>query len=364
MKGISFFPAKAQPASTVLESENNHSFATKQFLPFSTSTVNGQLSPGNVDFYTFLGLDAGELFDVKVNSNTFDPLLGLLNDSGQIQLINDDRSDFNVLPEVTGIVPTSGNLTFGVSGLRDTNLVGEHFESGSYTLSLKTFPLPQPFTNTTLINGGFETGDFTGWTTLGENSIETSVFGISPTQRKYEAFLSTRGGAFADPIIEQFLGLKTGSLDNLVPLPSGSPPPPAQPAQGTAIQQTFIADAGDILSFDWDFLTNELPPPVGPLLPDFSFISISSPSDSISFLSELADAATFSSLVTSSTQFLRETGFQTFSFTIPTNGTYTLGLGVTNKFDNFTDSGLLVDNVKLEHISVPEPTSLLGVIGI
>ncbi|MEH2239216.1 hypothetical protein [Nostoc sp.] len=366
------FLAKAQAASIVLESENNHSFATRQFLPTGISTVDGQLSPGNVDYYTFPDIDPGKLFDVQVNSNTVDSLLGLLDHSGKIREINDDRSDFSFLPELTGIVPTSGSLNLAVSGLRDTNLAGEHSESGSYTLSLKTFSLPQPSTNTTLINSGFENGDFTGWTTLGKNTIETSVFGSGSTQGKYEALLSTGGGSFAtkpndpnesDPI-EEFLGLQTGSLDNLVPgLPVPPPSPPAQLPHGSAIQQKFTAKAGEILTFDWNFLTNELAGTVvGPSLADFSFVSLNSSDGLISSLSELANAGSFQSLMTSRTQFFQETGFHTFSFTIPTDGTYTLGLGVSNKFDNFTDSGLLVDNVKLEPTSVPEPTAVLGVL--
>lgn len=321
----------------------------------SKKWVDGQLSSGTVDFYTFSNLSPGELFDIQVNSNTVDPLLGLLDSYGKIQLINDDRSNFSVLPELTGIVPPSGSLKLAVSGLRDTNLLGEHSESGSYTLSLKTFPLPQPSTNATLTNGSFETADFSGWTTLGENTIETSAFGSGPTERQYAALLSTGGGSFANPIIEQFLGLKAGSLDNLVPLP---PVPPTQPpTQGSVIKQTFTAKAGDTLIFDWDFLTNELSRTnVAASLPDFSFVSLSSKDGSISFLSELADAS-FSSLVTSPTEFFQETGFQTFSYSIPTDETYTLGIGVSNKFDNFNDSGLLIDNVKLEHISIPQSTS-------
>lgn len=353
------FPLEAQPVSVVVESKKNHSFDSRQFFPSAKIIVGGQIYPGKVDYYDFSGLNAGELFNVEVNSSTVDPLLGLLDDSGKLQLINDDRSDLSILPELTGIVPTSGKLSFGVSGLRDINLAGDHFESGFHTLSLKTFPLPKPSTNATLINGDFESSDFTGWTILGENTIETLDFGSSPTQGTFQALLSTGGTSFANSTIEEFLRLKAGSLDDLVPLPIDPSPTLAlteQPAQGSAIQQTFRAKAGDILTFDWNFFTNELPPALGPSLSDFSFVSISSPSDSINYIEELADATTFPSLVTSSTEFLRETGFDTFSFTIPTTGTYTLGFGVTNKFDNFTDSGLLVDNVKLEPMSFSEPT--------
>jgi len=55
---------------------------------------------------------------------------------------------------------------------------------------------------TTLINGGFETGDLTGWQTIGDASVQTSSFGSGPTQVTYQAVLTkdwvayhTNGGA-------------------------------------------------------------------------------------------------------------------------------------------------------------------------
>jgi hypothetical protein len=154
-----------------------------------------------------------------------------------------------------------------VSGLRDIDLTGNHFESGSYSLSLNTFPFPEPSTNATLINGGFETGDFTGWTTLGETSIETSAFGSGPTQGTSQASLSTEGAAFAGSIIEEFLGLDPGSLDNLGTSLDFLPFPGGVASQGSAIRQTFTANAGDLLTFDWNFLTNE--PSLFPTFNDF-----------------------------------------------------------------------------------------------
>ena len=342
------FLATAQPASAVPESEPNNSFASRQLLPFGTSTVDGQLTNGDLDFFTFSGLDAGNLFTAEITSEALDPLLGLLDDSGNILAINDDKADNSVLSLLTGTVPASGSLNLVGSGLRDINLTGDHFESGSYTLSLETFTLPKPSPNATIINGGLETGDFTGWTTIGETSTETSAFGSGPTEGTFQALLSTGGTTFADSTIEAFLGLEAGSLDNL-----GN----GNATQGSAIRQTFTAEAGDVLTFDWNFLTNEaLPLP----FKDFSFVSITS-------LSELADTTFPSSVSSPTTQFFTETGFKPFSFKIPTTGTYTLGIGVTDTVDNTTDkedniidSGLLVDSVKL--VSVPEPPSMLGVL--
>lgn len=348
-------------------------------------TKNGQLSPGKVDSYTFSGLKPGELFDAKVNANqnVLDPLLGLRNNSGNILEINQDRSDFSILPEITGVVPANGSLNFAVSGSVDTTLAGEHHEYGPYGLSLKTFDIPKVPIKNKLINGGFETGNLTGWTTLGENSIETSAFGITPTQESFQALLSTGGSSFADSIIEQFLGLNSGSLAQLVALPPEGfeLPTDAQRPHASAIQQTFEAKAGDILSFDYNFLTNELPYRVSFSFPDFSFVSISSKENSISSLLKLADASQFpvDSPSLSKIQFFQDSGFHTFSYKIPNDGRYTLGVGVSDAFDRFADSGLLVDNFTIEHVfdpnqastlavqlrttSVPEPTSMLSVLG-
>jgi hypothetical protein len=208
------------------------------------------------------------------------------------------------------------------------------------SISLGVVAAVQP-ASAQLVNGGFETGNFTGWTTTGNASIQTSAFGSGPTEGTFEALLSTGDPTVPDFSLEAFLGLAPGSLDNL-----GN----GNATDGSAIRQTFLAEAGDILTFDWNFLTNEGTPS---FFNDFSFVSLS-------VLSELGD--TTSIFMNSLTPFNQETGFQTFSFTIPTTGTYTLGLGVTDVADNVVDSGLLVDNVKLT--SVPEPTSTLGVLAL
>ncbi|MFS0518390.1 hypothetical protein ACEYW6_27235 [Nostoc sp. UIC 10607] len=337
------------PVYAVSLSKTDNYFTTENTLSSAISSVEGQLENENVDFYNFSNLDTGNLFTVEVDSQSFDPLLGQLDDFGNIIAINDDQSDRNVLPILTGEIPTSGSLNFAVSGLRDIFLRGDHFESGSYTFSLKTFPFPSPSTNVTLANSGFESGNFTGWTTLGSTSIETTTFGSGSTEGNFQALLSTGGATFDGSIIEKFLVLEDNSLNNF----DGE-----EVIKGSAIQQQFTAKSGDILSFDWNFLTNEVLPPV--TFSDFSFVSISSSDNSVSSLLELADVTDTTSEF-SLTDFFQETGFGTFSLKLPTTATYTLGLGVIDVGDNDFDSGLLVDNFKLT--SVPEPTNELGLLG-
>lgn len=200
-----------------------------------------------------------------------------------------------------------------------------------------------------LLNGGFESGDFTGWSTIGETRIERATFGSGPTEGAFQALLSTAGrveepgkpGGNAVPVsdLETFLGLPAGSLDDIR---TGAV------IEGSAIRRTFTARAGDVVSFDWNFLTEEytnLPESAFPPTPDMNdlaFVVITPLSPPVD---RLAD--TFWMFSLSQTAFFSETGFRRFSFTIPTTGTYTLGIGVVDVGDERGLSGLLIDNLLL-----------------
>jgi hypothetical protein len=42
-----------------------------------------------------------------------------------------------------------------------------------------------------VLNGSFETGDFANWISTGQTSVETSDFGVAPTDGTYQAVLET-----------------------------------------------------------------------------------------------------------------------------------------------------------------------------
>ncbi len=195
-----------------------------------------------------------------------------------------------------------------------------------------------------IVNGGFETGDFTGWQTLGTTSTQNAGFGVIPAEGNYQALITNEsllGTGIPTAQVESFLGLTSGTLDSL-----GNGPV----TQGSAIVQAITVSAGERLSFSWDFLTNEFPSSSD--TNDFAFVTLSQ-----NRVFTLAN--TFSPLFTSNTPFTSETGYETFSYTFATQGTYSLGVGVVDVGDTFISSGVLVDNFRLSAAAVPEPRSLI-----
>ncbi len=220
-------------------------------------------------------------------------------------------------------------------------------------ISRANWPIPFSFINYELIshnselsppgeikNSGFELGNFTNWSTLGNTSIQTSDFGKEPSEGNFQALLSTSGSSFSSMALETFLELEPNSLNNFG---NGSL------VYGSALKQTFTANAGQTVSFDWNFLTDQK------ALDDnqhFAFVSINP------FL-ELADNSS-PLLFDSLTPFNLETDWQTFSFQVAETGTYTLALGIMSAGNSLNSSGLLIDSVS----RVPEPSSIFGLMGM
>ena len=197
-----------------------------------------------------------------------------------------------------------------------------------------------------IINLGFETGDFTGWSTIGLTSVLTKDFGIAPLEGNFQGFLSTGVGAVQVGPLESFLGLGAGSLVNLV---SGPPSGGGIPTEGSGIKQTFSVNSGDRIEFAWNFLTNEATLSFGgpSAFNDTSFALVN-----LSY-KELADTnvTTFDASLPI-TGFFQQTGWRTFLSGPLLGGDVTRAFGVVDVRDSIVDSGLLVD-------AVPEPSTLL-----
>jgi hypothetical protein len=195
-----------------------------------------------------------------------------------------------------------------------------------------------------LTNGGFETGNFSGWSTAGATAVIGKLIGptgIAPTQGSKQAGLSTALTNQTDSQLEIFLGLSAGALDGL-----GN----GDAKEGSAIKQTFTANAGEVLSFRWNFLTNEQTPGADARYNDFVFVTLISVNTLANTYSNFINAPFVSG-------FDEQTGFQTFSQVLPSSGNYTLGIGVIDVTDTLGASGLLIDDVRLS--ATPEPGTMI-----
>lgn len=210
--------------------------------------------------------------------------------------------------------------------------------------------------NSSVNNGSFEGsffegGTFENWRTIGDTSIETKDIGIPPSDGEFQALItngsSDAGGSVEESDLSDFLDLPSGSLDALL---SGDA------TEGSGIKQTFNAQAGDILEFDFSFLTNEGTPSSS--FNDSAFFSVGG------FTQELTDTfdSTFSDR--SVERFTQATESQSTKILIQQAGTYELGFGIVDLSDTVVDSGLLIDDVKLTSTGVgPFSTESLTVEG-
>jgi len=159
----------------------------------------------------------------------------------------------------------------------------------------------------TFSNSSFELGNLTGWTTIGGNiSVVGTTNGVVPTQGAFQAFLN-RGNGATDNQVESFLGIPAGGLDALG----------GNATSGSAIKTTFTGTAGQTIAIDWTYRD------IDPGLNDFAFAVLN---NNVQQLATNASAA------------------GKFSRVLPTSGTYTLALGIMNRFDNAATPALYVDN--------------------
>lgn len=213
-----------------------------------------------------------------------------------------------------------------------------------------------------IVNGGFEDAPaFNGWQRVGLTSIQTSGFGINPTQPTQQALIRTgnnppanTGVSLAD--MATFLTVTQAELIAIAP---------GANQNGSAIKQTISVSAGDELTFDWNFVTSEgAGNPQDPAF--FSVKHTNSGATDVFFLADPSDAdPSNGGTVFVNPEFARQTtynGSGPYQFAL--DGDYVLGFGVLNLDDRFGSSGLLIDNVVLK--AVPEPTALagLGLLGL
>jgi len=206
------------------------------------------------------------------------------------------------------------------------------------------------------LNGGFETGDFIGWSTLGDTIVVNSSFGIDPFEGSFQALMSNGPGApnvFNPSNVFTYSGTDSVSglsLEGFFGLPVHALNDFSQSInlsfvfEGSGIKQSFTTNTTAVLTFHWNFLTDEAINSLNPPFLDFGFYVLDG---NIGLLTQ--------SVSPSNTVFLDETGYRDTSVTL-SPGSHTLGLGVVDTGDPSVNSALLVDGVSIS--SVPEPSTL------
>jgi hypothetical protein len=183
--------------------------------------------------------------------------------------------------------------------------------------------------------------EFDGFAPLGDD------IGLLQTP---DSFSGQPEGGVSPTTVETTLEMPAGSIATLGNLPSF----------GAAIWQTFSADAGDTLSFQYNHVSFD------DLFADYSFVYLSGPGGvGVTTLALLGNNLTLLSPPDNLGGIPGESGMETFTSGPLSGGLYTLGLGVFNG-DNFNQgsSALMIDNVLLTPSAIPEsqPWVILAVV--
>lgn len=259
-------------------------------------------------------------------------------------------------------------------------------------------------------NTGFE-DNFNGWDTIGDTSIQNTFQGIDPISGNNQALITTAcpdspfatGECFDtqnptsfrqdDPSggtgnrtfnfsgldqadanannlgqtsnLQTFLGLGANSLN--IERKGGSIGGTRTPKEGSAIKQTVTLDEPAIITFDWNYLTNDGTDPIFGNQ-DFSFVTIYADSSNaagrgVQILGDSAGEIT-TPIAPGQTSFERVGGYQFFSSELLPAGTYVVGAGVVDVDGTGISSGLLIDNFAVVPFDFSATTGLGLVAGV
>jgi hypothetical protein len=178
---------------------------------------------------------------------------------------------------------------------------------------------------------GFESGLFSpDWETIGAVSITGVYGGVNPTEGALQAHLVNQSGIDITAL-EAFLLQPAGSIDTYLGHAN---------TEGSAIKRTVTVKAGDIMYVDYNFITTENIPSQW----DAALLSISG--NGLTMLASTYNSD-FITIAGNPGNDIYQTGYKTFTYTFLSAGTYTIGLLPLNGYDSETNSGLLVDNFRI-----------------
>lgn len=187
-------------------------------------------------------------------------------------------------------------------------------------------------------NANFESGDFTGWQTIGVTNIGASGF---------------PGGGISDAILMNFGGLARAQVNAFAGMPESA----LGGVNGSAIKTQVTVEAGSVLKFDWTLSSEEFNSGGLPVINDFAFF--------------YADGVASKFAITFNINQIPSLTNQAYQFVFTHAGTFDVTVGVMNSVDNRVNSTLAVDNFRFDGVvPVPVPAALwaslplLGLCGV
>lgn len=209
------------------------------------------------------------------------------------------------------------------------------------------------------INNGSFAG-LAGWGALGDVSVQGARAWLTTASLDYEDDYPQAAGAFNlsgaaavemwSPVnVESWMNIAPGSLDPDVANGIAA-------YEGSGLQQSFSAAAGETLSFSWQMFSNEMPDAGA----DYAFVVI----DGTRF--DLGSVAV-ANAATATFGFSFESGLASFSYTFAQSGQHSLAFGVVDVYDSSVTTALAIGNVEIAPVPEPEQYALflagLGLIG-
>jgi hypothetical protein len=228
-----------------------------------------------------------------------------------------------------------------------------------------------------VVNGGFETGTFAGWSVVGDTSVQTASVGISPTGGCCMAFLTTliNGVPFSTHfassfVLQTFLGYSFLELQNF---PFAYPGRNEPYVEGqSAIKQTVQGHAGELLSFDAYWVTTDgadnavlsiVPSISGPKV--LVFLSPPNSPRAPTTTSPAPLCQHDGGFRPTCSGINQTTGWQHYDVLLSSTDTFTIGFAVYNGVDSLAPSALFVDSVQLRVPQASTATLLLvGLFGL